>query len=41
MNAYIKNTERSQINALMPLMLHLKPLEKQVKLNPKQAEGEK
>jgi hypothetical protein len=38
MSAYIKRTERSQIN---DLMLHLKLLEKQDKQNPKQAEGEK
>jgi hypothetical protein len=38
MSAYIKRTERSQIN---DLMLHLKPLEKQEKQTPKQAEGEK
>jgi hypothetical protein len=38
MNTYIKNTERSQIN---DLMLHLKLLEKQEQINPKQAEGEK
>jgi hypothetical protein len=37
MNAYIKNTERSQINN--PL-LHLKLLEKKNKLNSKLAEGE-
>jgi hypothetical protein len=38
MNAYIKRTERSQIN---DLMLHLKLLEKQNKQSPNQAEGEK
>jgi hypothetical protein len=38
MTAYIKRSERSQIN---DLMLHLKLLEKQNKQNPKQAEGEK
>jgi hypothetical protein len=38
MGAYIKNRERSQIN---DLMLHLKFLEKQKNLNPKQAGGEK
>jgi hypothetical protein len=32
MSAYIKRTERSQIN---DLMLHLKPLEKQEQANPK------
>jgi hypothetical protein len=37
-NAYIKNTERSQIN---DLMLHLKLLEKQEQAKPKLAEGEK
>jgi hypothetical protein len=38
MSAYIKRTERSQIN---DLMLHLKLLEKQEQVNSKQAEGEK
>jgi hypothetical protein len=38
MSAYIKRTERSQIN---DLMLHLKLLEKQYNQIPKQAEGEK
>jgi hypothetical protein len=39
MSAYIKNTERSQINNLM---LHLKHLEKNKnKINPKLAKGEK
>jgi hypothetical protein len=38
MSAYIKRTERSQIN---DLGLHLKLLEKQEQKNPKQAEGEK
>jgi hypothetical protein len=38
MSAYIKRTERSQIN---DLMLHLKLLEKQEQANPKTAEGEK
>jgi hypothetical protein len=38
MCAYIKRSERSQIN---DLMLHLKLLEKQEQENPKQAEGEK
>jgi hypothetical protein len=38
MRAYIKRTERSQVN---DLMLHLKFLEKQNKQIPKQAEGEK
>jgi hypothetical protein len=38
MSAYIKRTERAQIN---DLMLHLKLLEKQEQANPKQAEGEK
>jgi predicted kinase len=37
-SAYIKRTERAQIN---DLMLHLKLLEKQEQQNPKQAEGEK
>jgi hypothetical protein len=37
-SAYIKNIERSEIN---DLMLHLKFLEEQEQLNPKQAEGEK
>jgi hypothetical protein len=37
MSAYIKRTERSQIN---DLILHLKLLEKQEQANPKQAEGE-
>jgi hypothetical protein len=32
MSAYVKNTERSQIN---DLMLHLKPLEKQEQAKPK------
>jgi hypothetical protein len=32
MSAYIKGTERSQIN---DLMLHLRPLEKQEQANPK------
>jgi tellurite resistance protein len=32
MSAYIKKTERSQIN---DIMLHLKPLEKQEEANPK------
>jgi hypothetical protein len=32
MSAYIKKTERSQIN---DLMIHLKPLEKQEQANPK------
>jgi hypothetical protein len=38
MTAYIKRSERSQIN---DLMLHLKLLEKENKQNPKQADGEK
>jgi hypothetical protein len=38
MNAYIKRTERSEIN---DLMLHLKLLENKHKQIPKQAEGEK
>jgi hypothetical protein len=38
MSAYIKRTERSQIN---DLMLQLKLLEKQEPANPKQAEGKK
>jgi hypothetical protein len=38
MSAYIKRTERAQIN---DLMLHLKLLRKQEQENPKQAEGEK
>jgi hypothetical protein len=38
MSAYIKRTERSQIN---DLMLHLKLLEKQEQANPKQPEGKK
>jgi hypothetical protein len=38
MSAYIKSTERSQIN---DSMLHLQLLEKQEQANPKQAEGEK
>jgi hypothetical protein len=38
MNAYIKRTERSQIN---DLMLHLKLLEKKNEQNPTQAEREK
>jgi hypothetical protein len=38
MSAYIKRTERSQIN---DLMLHLKQLEKQEQTNPKEVEGEK
>jgi hypothetical protein len=37
MSAYIKRTERDQIN---DVMLHLKPLEKPEKQTPKQA-GEK
>jgi hypothetical protein len=37
MTAYIKRSERSQIN---DLMLHLKLLENKNKQNPKQAEGE-
>jgi hypothetical protein len=37
-SAYIKRTERSQIN---DLMLNLKLLEKQEQANPKQAEREK
>jgi hypothetical protein len=37
-SAYIKRTERSQIN---DLMLHLTHLEKQEQTNQKQAEGEK
>jgi hypothetical protein len=36
MNAYIKRTERSQIN---DLMIHLKFLEKKEQANPKQTEG--
>jgi hypothetical protein len=38
MNVYIKNTERSQIN---DLMLHIKHPEKQDKLNPKPAQGQR
>jgi hypothetical protein len=38
MSAYIKSTEKSQINGLM---LYLKLLEKQEQVKPKQAEGEK
>jgi hypothetical protein len=38
MSTSINNTERSQINNLL---LHLKLLEKQEQLNPKQAEGKK
>jgi hypothetical protein len=38
MNAYIKNTETSQIS---DLMLYLKLLEKQEAVNPKLAEGQK
>jgi hypothetical protein len=38
MSAYIKRTERSQIN---DLTLYLKLLGKQEQANPKQAEGEK
>jgi hypothetical protein len=38
MRAYIKRSEKSQIN---DLMLHLKLLEKQNKQIPKQTEGEK
>jgi hypothetical protein len=38
MSAYIKRTERAQIN---DLMLHLKILEKQEQANSKQAKGEK
>jgi hypothetical protein len=38
MNAYIKMTERYQIN---DLMIHLKLLEKKNKQIPKQTEGEK
>jgi hypothetical protein len=38
MSAYIKRTDRSQIN---DLMLHIKFLEKQKQAKPKQAEGEK
>jgi hypothetical protein len=38
MSAYIKRTERSQINGLI---LQLKLLEKQEQENPKQAKGEK
>jgi hypothetical protein len=38
MSAYIKKTERSQIN---DLMIHQKVLEKQEQGNPKQMEGEK
>jgi hypothetical protein len=38
MHAYIKRSERSQIN---DLMLHLKLLETQEQENPKTAEGEK
>jgi hypothetical protein len=38
MSAYIKKTERSQIN---DLLLHLKLLEKQEQTKPNQAEGEK
>jgi hypothetical protein len=38
MSAYIKRTERSQIN---DLMLHLKLLETQEQAKPKEAEGEK
>jgi hypothetical protein len=38
MSAYIKRTERSQIN---DLILLLKLLEKQKQANPKQAEGKK
>jgi hypothetical protein len=38
MSAYIKRSERSQIN---DLMLHLKLLEKQEQANPKTSTGEK
>jgi hypothetical protein len=38
MSAYIKKTERAQIN---DLMIHLKLLQKQEPANPKQTEGEK
>jgi hypothetical protein len=38
MSAYIKRTERSQIN---DLMLHIKLIEKHEQANSKQAEGEK
>jgi hypothetical protein len=38
MSAYMKRTERAQINHLM---LHLKLLENKNKQNPKQAEGQK
>jgi hypothetical protein len=38
MSAYIKRTERSQIN---DLMLHLKLLEKQEQANPKTSRGDK
>jgi hypothetical protein len=37
-SAYVKNTERSQLN---DQMLHLKFLKNKKKLNPKEAEGEK
>jgi hypothetical protein len=38
MSAYIKRSERSQMNDLRQ---HLKLLEKQEQANPKQADGEK
>jgi hypothetical protein len=38
MNAYIRSTEKSQIN---DLMLYLKLLENKNKLNPKTVEGER
>jgi hypothetical protein len=38
MSAYIKRTERSQIN---DLMIHLKLLEKEEQANPQKTEGEK
>jgi hypothetical protein len=38
MSAYIKRTERTQIN---DLMIHLKLLENKNKQNPSQVEGEK
>jgi hypothetical protein len=38
MSAYIKRTERAQINNLM---LHFKLPKKQIQKDPKQAEGEK
>jgi hypothetical protein len=38
MSAYIKRTERSQIN---DIILYLKALEKEEQVKPKKAEGEK